>query len=218
MEIHNIKDISDDILNKFTKIMNRDCQAGKFSLKKIKDLANNTDMLYMFEDETPVYFLLLDLFEKHKTLYIHDVCVNKEHRGKGIFKKSMGFLKRHYSKKGFTKFTLDASFSKKEAGLDQKARIHIFHSAGFNINTETGYFTKSGEYKVIKTNVLLDTGERVELQKMVGDKYLAKNKEGTHLVQIDQIEKCFDAEGKQLSCPMILYFKGKQGTRRKRFL
>ena len=204
MEIHDIKEVSDEVLRILDKLMNRDCQPGKFSLLKIKQLAKNTDILYIIEED-PVYFLLLDRFDKHKTVYIHDVCASKKHRGRGVFKQSIEFLKKYYSKKGFKNFTLDASDSTKEAGLNQKARIHIFHSSGFDINTETGLFNKSGEYSIIKTIVLLDNGETVEIQKKTGDKYSVKNKSGKeYSVTIEQIEKCFDSDGNQISCPMIM--------------
>ena len=213
--MYNIKDISDTILNKLDVMMNRDCQAGKFSLIDIRDkYSQNMDILYIIKSGEPVYFLLLDIFPKHKNVYIHDVCVNKLHRGKGIFKKSLAFLKGHYSKKGFTNFTLDASHSTKEEGLDQKARIHIFHSAGFDINPETGYFTESGEYEIIKTSILLDTGKRVEIQSMDGDKYIVKDKSGNvSSVSIDQIEKCYDSKSHQLSCPMIMSIRRSGGNK-----
>jgi GNAT superfamily N-acetyltransferase len=218
MEIHNIKDVSDDILNSFNKVMNRDCQPGKFSLVEIRDMAKNMDMLYLFEGDIPVYFLLLDLFVKHKNVYIHDVCVNKSHRGKGLFKESLKFLKKYYLKKGYKTFTLDASDSTKEEGLNQKIRIHIFHSAGFNINTETGYFTKSGDYTIMKTVVLLDNKEKVEIQKRNGNTYYVTNDRGEQSkINIDQIERCFDSESNFISCPMIMNMKMKtDGGRRTR--
>jgi len=198
-------------------MINRDCQPGKYSLDKIRDMSKNTDVLYLFEKATPICVLLLDIFTNHKMIYIHDVCVAKLHRGKGLFKKSLDFLKKHYSKKGYTQFTLDASDSTKEKGLDQKARIHIFHSAGFDINTETGYFTNSGEYKVIKTMVLLDNNEIVEIQKKEGDNYYVKNDMGKkYSVDIGQIEKCLDAELNQISCPMIMHASSRKVKRAKR--
>jgi hypothetical protein len=204
MEIHDIKEVSDEVLYILDKLMNRDCQPGKFSLVKIKQLAKNTDILYIIEED-PVYFLLLDRFDKHKTVYIHDVCASKKHRGRGVFKESIAFLKKYYSKKGFKNFTLDASDSTKEVGLNQKARIHIFHSSGFDINTETGLFNKDGDYTIMKTVVLLDNGETVEIQKKTGDKYSVKNKSGKeYSITIEQIEKCFDSDGNQISCPMIM--------------
>jgi hypothetical protein len=75
-------------VNKLDVMMNRDCQAGQFSLIDIRDkYSQNTDILYIIKGGEPVYFLLLDIFPKHKNVYIHDVCVNKLHRGKGIFKR-----------------------------------------------------------------------------------------------------------------------------------
>jgi hypothetical protein len=216
MEIHNIKDISDDILNSFNKVLNRDCQPGKYSLVEVRDMAKNMDMLYLFEGDIPVYFLLLDLFVKHKNIYIHDVCVNKSHRGKGLFKESLKFLKKYYLKKGYKTFTLDASDSEEE-GLNQKIRIHIFHSAGFDINTETGYYTKSGEYNIIKTMVLLDNKEKAEIQKRNGNTYYVKNDRGEqYKINIDQIEQCFDSESNPISCPMIMNIKMKTDGGRRR--
>jgi hypothetical protein len=55
MEIDDIKEVSDEILRILDKLMNRDCQPGKFSLLKIKQLAKNTDILYIIEND-PVYF------------------------------------------------------------------------------------------------------------------------------------------------------------------
>ncbi len=173
-------------------------------------------MLYLFEGNIPVYFLLLDLFVKHKNVYIHDVCVNKSHRGKGIFKESLKFLKKYYLKKGYKTFTLDASDSTKEEGLNQKIRIHIFHSAGFDINTETGYFTKSGDYTIMKTMVLLDNKEKVEIQKRIGNTYYVKNSKGEqYKINIDQIERCFDSESNFISCPMIMNIKTSRGRTRR---
>jgi hypothetical protein len=216
MEIKNIKDIPDTILNSLDILTNNDCQPGKYSLVEVREMAKNTDVLYLLEKDKPVYFLLLDLFPKHKMIYIHDVCVSKLHRGKKLFKKSLTFLKKYYFKKGYNHFTLDASDSTKEEGLNQKARIHIFHSAGFDINTETGYFTASGDYKLIKTTVLLDNGETVEIHKKEGDKYYGKDNDRP--IKISQIEKCLNSELKQISCPMIMYFSLTGGKKtRKRY-
>ena len=210
MELRSIKDIPDDFLNSLDILANKDCQSGKYSLIEIRKMAKNTDILYLLEKDKPVFFLLLDLFAKHKMIYIHDVCVSKLHRGKSLFKKSLTFLKKYYLKKGYTHFTLDASDSTKEEGLNQKARIHIFNSAGFDLNTETGYFTESGNYKVIKTLVLLDNNEIAEIQKKEGSKYYVKTDIKEYSVNISQIEKCLDSDLNQISCPMIMYLSTKR--------
>ena len=217
MEIKSIKDIPDDILNSLDILVDNDCQSGKYSLIKIREMAKNTDVLYLLKNDKPIFFLLLDIFTKHKMIYIHDVCASKLHRGKGLFKKSLTFLTKYYLKKGYTHFTLDASDSTKEEGLNQKARIHIFHSAGFDVNTETGYFTNSDNYKVIKTIVLLDNNEIVEIQKKSGDKYYVKNdNKKEYVVNINQIEKCLDSELNQISCPMIKYLSLIRSGRKKK--
>jgi len=43
MEIHNIKDVSDTILNSLDILGNKDCQPGKYSLIEIREMAKNTD-------------------------------------------------------------------------------------------------------------------------------------------------------------------------------
>jgi len=216
MEIHNIKDVSDDILNTLDTLLTSDCQAGKYSLTYLKQIAKNTDILYVFENDIPIYVVLLDIFNTHKTVYIHDVCVATSKRGNTLFKKSLAFLKEHYSKEGFTTFTLDASDSMKEEGFDQKARIRIFHSAGFDIHPETSYFTNS-DYKIIKTRVLLDTGDTVEIQKKEGSEYRVKDDKGKeYTILSKQIEKCFDAESNEISCPMYMSLSATGGKRTKK--
>jgi hypothetical protein len=214
MEIYNIKTVPDAILEKLTTLMNRDCQPGKFSLVEIRDkYSKNTDVLYIIEKGEPVYFLLLDRFPKHKSVYIHDVCVSKTARGQGLFKRSLGFLKTYYTERGFTHFTLDASDSTKEAGLDQKARLRIFSGAGFHINTETGYYTADGGYEIVATTVLLSNGETATILGRVGDDYRVASGSASasgsgekkqYTVSINQIEKCFDGADNQISCPMIM--------------
>jgi hypothetical protein len=217
MELHNIKDVSDNILTALDSLLTKHCQPGKFSLIEIRDTyTKNTDILYIFDGTVPVYFLLLDLFPKHKAVYIHDVCVNTAYRGQGQFKKSLAFLKPHYAKLGYTHFTLDASDSTKEAGLNQKARIQIFHKAGFNINPETGYYTPTGDYELIKTLVELSDGSRAEIQNITGTQYVVKNAQNvSKTVSIQEIEKCFDSHTNQLSCPMIMPLTHVAGTRNK---
>jgi len=223
MEIYNIKTVPDAILEKLTTLMNRDCQPGQFSLVEIRDkYSKNTDVLYIIENGEPVYFLLLDRFPKHKSVYIHDVCVSKTARGQGLFKRSLGFLKTYYTERGFTHFTLDASDSIKEAGLDQKARLRIFSGAGFHINTETGYYTADGGYEIVATTVLLSNGETATILGRVGDEYrVASGSSGEkkqYTVSINQIEKCFDGADNQISCPMIMMLPvtgGKSRSRRR---
>jgi hypothetical protein len=209
MEIHNIKDVSDRILDDLTTVMNRDCQVGKFTLKELRDnYSKHTDICYLFVNGEPVYFLLLDVFPKQKIIYIHDVCKSKAQEIKGIFKSSLVFLTSHYSKKGFKKFTLDASDSTKESGLNQKARIHIFSKAGFVISPETGIFNESGDYKIINTIVSLTSGEKVTIQsknKISQETYNVKT-DTNAIKQISQTEivNCYDDNSNQISCPMMM--------------
>ena len=213
-----IKSVPDDILQALNTMMNSDCEPGKFSLIELRNTySKNTDILYLIEDGAPVYFLLLDLFPTHKTVYIHDVCAGIKSRGKGIFKRSLNYLKGHYGRLGFLTLTLDASDSLAEAGLDQKARIRIFGGAGFHINTETGYFKMDGDWAVMKTTVLLDDGTTAEIQERSDAGYVVSSGAAsaeTRVIGINQIEKCFDAESNQISCPMIMAIPKNGGRRR----
>ena len=224
MEIHNLKDVSDTILDELTTVINRDCQVGKFTLKEIRDkYSKNTDICYLFDKNTPIYFLLLDVFPKHKTIYIHDVCKSKLQEVKGIFKSSIAFLTSHYSKKGFKTFTLDASDSTKESGLNQKARISIFSKAGFVINPETGLFNESGDYNIFKTVVSLTSGEKVTIQsksKTTPNAYTVKtNANTTKQINQNEIVYCYDEKMNKISCPMMMDIvknAGKRKTRKQR--
>jgi len=203
MEIHHLADTSDDILNKLDVLV-KDCEPG-FPLVKVRELAKqnkiNTDILFFFDTDEPIYMVLLDIFPRHKMIYIHDVCGSKSHRGKGLFKISLAFLKQHYPESYM--FTLDASHIKKD-GLDQKARIHIFHSAGFDINPETAYFTESADYNIIKTRVVFDSGKIGEIQKKEGDTYIVTSEGKEVRLKIDQIDQCLGIDSTPISCPMIL--------------
>lgn len=113
---------------------------------------------------------------------------------------------------------MDASDSTKEEGLNQKARIHIFHSAGFNINLETGYFKEDGNYEIIETTVSLDDGQIVTLKEHANNTYKATDKNGNLItIDISQIEKCYDGNANQISCPMIIHIvkNGGRKTRRR---
>ena len=216
-----IKSVPDDILDILNTMMNSDCQPGKFSLIELRNTySKNTDILYLIEGGNPIYFLLMDVFPTHKSVYIHDVCAGTRSRGKGIFKRSLAYLKDHYAKLGFLYLTLDASDSVAEPGLDQKVRIRIFGGAGFHINTETAYF-KGNDWITMKTKVLLDDGTTVEIQTRTADGYVVATAStnasaGTRVIGINQIEKCFDAESNQISCPMIMALS-KNGGRRKAY-
>jgi len=221
MEIHNIKDVSDKILDDLTTVMNRDCQVGKFTLKEIRDkYSKHTDICYLFVKDVPVYFLLLDIFPKQKIIYIHDVCKSKAQDVKGIFKSSLAFLTSHYSKKGFKKFTLDASDSTKESGLNQKARIQIFSKAGFVISPETGLFNESGDYKTINTIVSLTSGEKVTIQsinKVSPETYNVKtNTNAIKQISQSEIVNCYDDNSNQISCPMMMIIPKNAGKRKTR--
>jgi hypothetical protein len=111
---------------------------------------------------------------------------------------------------------LDASDSTKEAGLDQKARLRIFSGAGFDINTETGYYTAEGAYEIVPTTVLLSNGETGTVLGRAGDDYSVTYEGKQHTVPINQIEKCYDGAANQISCPMIMMLPSTGGRSRRR--
>lgn len=217
--IKDIKVVSDTDLIELTKLMNKDCQPGKYSLIELRDtFAKTMDILYIKDDDKFIHFMLLDIFPKHKSVYIHDVCVAKSHRGQGIFKSALAFLKTHYKKKGIETFRLDASDSTKEKGLDQKARIAIFTKAGFHINPKTDVWNDKGEFDIVATKVKLESGNTVEIIKPEKDnQYTVKNTDGTtSIVAGTDIKRCYGLDGKYISCPMILNLKSKRKTRKRK--
>lgn len=217
--LKDIKVVSDTDLIELTKLMNKDCQAGKYSLMEVRDkFAKTMDILYIKDGDEFIHFMLLDIFPKHKMVYLHDVCVATSHRGQGIFKSALAYIKSQYKKKGIETFTLDASDSTREAGLDQKARIAIFTKAGFHINPKTDVWNEKGEFDMITTKVKLESGNTVEIMKPEKDnQYTVKNTDGTiGTIATTDIKRCYGLDGKYTSCPMILNLKSKRKTRKRR--
>lgn len=217
--IQDIKSVSDEILKELTDLMNKDCQPGKYSLAEIRDkFAKNMDILYIKDGKTYIHFMLIDIFAKHKSIYLHDVCVSMLHRGKGIFKMSLSYLIPYYSKKGITKITLDASDSTKEEGLDQKARIAIFTKAGFHINPKTDAWSENGEFNILDTKVLLDSGEIVEIKDILKDnKYSVKKTNGDlQSINSSEIKRCYGLNNDYVSCPMIMNISSRKGGNKRK--
>ena len=217
--IQDIKTVSDEILKELTVIMNRDCQPGKFTLAEVRDrFAKTMDILYIKEGKTYIHFMLIDIFNKHKTVYLHDVCVSTVYRGQGIFKKALQYLSKYYQKKGFHTITLDASDSTKEAGLDQKARIAIFAKAGFRINPKTEAWDENGEFIILDTKVLLDSGKVVTILKNIKDTtYSVKYSNGiVSTVEIGEIKRCYGLNDEYVSCPMSQTILAKNGGKKRK--
>ena len=203
-EIQPIQDMDDIILKELSSILDKNCQPGKYSLIELRDLFKaKTDILYGKDNDKLINVILIDVFPKHKSVYLHDVCVAKSHRGQGMFNKALQFLIKHYKAKGIKTITLDASDSTKEKGLNQKARITIFSKSGFSINPKTDVWKENGEFDIVPTTVELNTGELVEIQgEAKGESYTVKDKsQKEYTINIDQIERC-KALGSYVSCHM----------------
>ena len=218
--LEDIKLVSDTVLIELTKLMNKDCQAGKYTLMEVRDkFAKTMDILYIKDNNEYIHFMLLDIFPKHKSVYLHDVCVANLYRGQGIFKSALSFLKAHYKKKGIETFTLDASDSLKEKGLDQKARIAIFTKAGFHINPKTDVWNEKGEFDTIPTKIKLESGETAEIKSVLKNnnslRYSVKIAETVSTIDGSEIKRCYGLNDEYISCPMILNLGSKNGGRRK---
>ncbi len=215
--IQDIKSVSDEILKELTDLMNKDCQPGKYSLAEVRDkFAKNMDILYIKDDKTYIHFILIDIFSKHKTVYLHDVCVSMLYRGQGIFKKALQYLSRYYEKKGFHTVTLDASDSTKEEGLDQKARIAIFAKAGFHINPKTDAWSENGDFNVLDTKVLLDSGKVVEIKSFLKDNKYSVKGSGLSTIDASEIKRCYGLNDEYVSCPMILNIGSRNGGNKRK--
>ena len=215
--IQDIKSVNDEILEELDDLMDKDCQGGKYSLAEVRDkFAKNMDILYIKDGETYIHILLIDIFPKHKTIYLHDVCVSTLYRGQGIFKKALQYLSKYYQKEGFLTITLDASDSTKEEGLDQKARIAIFTKAGFHINPKTDVWTETGEFSILDTKVLLESGETVEIKSFKDNKYSVKGSKGSSTIDSSEIKRCYGLNDEYISCPMILNISSKNGGKKRK--
>ena len=183
--IENIKNINDDILKKLDKSQS-DCWKITEMNSSISRKKQNYDVMYMIENDKIIFSTYINVYKKHKFVYLHSVCALNEYRGKGLFRKALDYIKDYYKKLGFASIKLNAG-NEVENGLNQKKRVEIFNKVGFEIDPILDYYDDNGNYKQTKTKVKLDNGKIVEYNKDI------KN----------QVEKCYH-DSTEYPCPMIL--------------
>jgi len=202
--ITNINDIQDDILEKLDKNQS-DCwkiiknKNSSFLRKKY-----NYDVMYIIEKNKIIFSTFINVYKKHNYIYLNSVCTSKDHRGKGLFKNALKFMIDHYKKLGFSSIKLNAD-NEKKSGLNQKKRIEIFHSAGFEIDPEFEQWDNNNNYIIKPTIALLDNHEIVEFI----NEYNVKTygiKDNKYNITFDQVDKCYKKYDKliEYGCPMIL--------------
>ncbi|MEC3907512.1 GNAT family N-acetyltransferase [Tamlana sp. 2201CG12-4] len=114
MEIYEVKNISDDILNAFKKLIPQLTGANVFPEKEDIESIINTDNTVMFvaKEEGVILGTLTIVFNKIPTgskAWIEDVVVDETARGKGVGKKLTQFAIDYALGKGITKIDLTSS-------------------------------------------------------------------------------------------------------------
>ena len=202
--IENIKNISDNILEKLDKNQS-DC----WKIIKNKNSSSirkkyNYDVMYIIENNQIILSTFINVYKQHKYVYLNSVCSSTEHRGQGLFKKAINYMIEYYKKLGFSSIKLNAE-NNKRSGLNQKKRIEIFHNVGFEIDPEFEQWDNHNNYIIKPTISLLNNGEIVEFISDYNVKtYGVKNNE--YNITFDQVDKCYKKYNKliEFGCPMIL--------------
>jgi hypothetical protein len=187
------------------------CFSDKINFEMAKSFNNDDDTYIMFGQINNEYVFMCILKIKHKTVFISDVCVKKEWRGKGILESAFKYIGEYYGKKGKYYLTLTAS-NNNDNNLNQKKRIKIFNKQGFYISPH------NVEENTLPIRVSLTNGKMVNIKsgplKKEGSisKYLVSDENGnTFRIKMNEIEACFIKSwfsDKKIDCPMKKTLKG----------
>ena len=105
----------------------------------VKGLASHPKAFVMFARKNNGYFGLMTCFELFSTfqakpyLYIHDVVIHKDYRGKGLGRKMMEQLVTYSKDKNYCKITL-------EVRSDNPVAQNLYQSLGFKACKPDMYF------------------------------------------------------------------------------
>jgi len=191
--IKNIKNINDDILKKLDESQS-DCWKITEMNSSLSRKKHNYDVMYMIEKNKIIFSTYINVYKKHKFVYLNSICASNEYRGKGLFRKALDYIKDYYKKLGFESIKLNAD-NTDDNGLNQKKRIEIFNKVGFEIDPILDYYDDKNNYIQTKTKVKLDNGKIVEYNKDIEN----------------QVEKCY-YDSIEYPCPMILHLRQLGGS------
>jgi hypothetical protein len=149
-----------------------------------------------------IVFLSL-IFSSRPTLYFYYICVPKEYRQTGIFKRAMTYIKPKYSQQGYTRFALDAS-EEKNSHMNQKKRIDIFMHMGFKISNRKN--PSPFQQHADPRTYLLTTLGKAELLEQLSEQYIVLLNGEKRTITLKQIKGCVSdlmSDTPDL-CPMIM--------------
>ena len=203
--IFSIKHLHELDVKNFDKMTEfyRDCFSGGITLENLKSI-NNGDVSFMSGVYGNTHIFMCLLQHKEKSVYVSDVCVKKNWRGKGIMKKAFDYITDYYGTKGHYYLTLTAS-NEMGQGLNQKKRIQIFNKHDF-------YITSNNVATGLPVSITLTNGKQVMIksgplkQEGLTSKYLVEDYDGNrYKIPMNIIESCFTNSwfgGEKVHCPM----------------
>lgn len=168
--------------------------------------------VFYIKNQNTIIFVSL-LFSSHPTLYLYYICVPKEFRSTGVFKRALKYLKSLFTKRGYTKFALDAS-EERNVNMNQKKRIAIFLSLGFRISplkNPSPFLLHTDPKTYVNTSV--GVGELVE---QIGDNYIVLLNEKKKTLKLEQIKGFLSDPSSSVPdvCPMIMTLVSSSNTRK----
>ena len=212
--IENLNELSQEAVDELD-ILIRKSFPGSLTLSDIRQQYKSVPFSVCFvKNQNTLIFCSL-LFASHPTLYLYYICVPKEFRSTGVFKRALKYLKQVFAKRKYTRFALDAS-EEKDAHMNQKKRINIFLSLGFRISplkNPSPFIEHTDPKTYVRTSV--GTGELVE---QIGDEYFVLLNDKRRSLTLNQIKGCISdlSSSDPDLCPMTMSIVPKAGTRKNR--
>ena len=171
--------------------------------------------VFFVKSEGSLIFCSL-IFSSRPTLYLYYICVPKELRSSGIFKRALSYIKSKFIEQGYKKLALDAS-DEKDGLMNQKKRLEIFSRLGFRISNRKNP-SPFEQHSDPKTYLVTNFGGG-ELIEQMGDSYVVLLNGEKKTITLNQIKGCVSDLWSNTPdlCPMILKLPlSKNKTRRLR--
>ena len=160
---------------------------NSLTLAQIKQQYSSVPFSVFFVSNSGKIMLVSLLLPSNPTLYLYYICVPKQFRSQGIFKRALKYLKEVFLKQKYTSFALDAS-EESDNKMNQKKRLVIFSNLGFRLSS---YKNPSPfeSHDDPKTYVVTNQGKG-ELVEQVGDKYIVLLNYQKQEFSLNQIKGC----------------------------
>ena len=209
--IENILNVNKEILEELD-IHQEECwkekdKVSRFQANWVKRDKRKFYVNYLRNMEGKIIFsciLSTDKIKNEKFIYIRGVCVSPSEKNKGIFKKSLLFIKSFFKNLGFHTIRLNAEIETINE-IDQSTRLKIFHKSGLTLDPLTiDYKNKNKFYNTI---IKLKDHSFVKILSFDSEKNKYKvemiDKKIKH-IDIGMIDFCMKQKEKYV-CPMIMH-------------